>query len=266
MWLGIIARFRTNKLRPLTGMPAAMSLGLSLALASCGQDTGSQTTSQRDEAAVETANHSADGMPHDRTAGGRDVPLPPPQPENEKEENTVFDGEGHRDSLPGKSNQDPKGAKKSQTPSSTGTCYEAKPLICEIELEVTRLTNELRGSRPDLRYDEQLAFVARDWSAQQAASGHLSHAGFPRARHDVYRGEFPNAEDVSIRAENVALGSVRTPIVATEVASQLVNMWRTSFGHRRNMLGGYSAIGVGVTIKNSRVYANDISLKVLGRI
>src|SRR5690606_24232308 len=131
------------------------------------------------------------------------------------------------------------------------------PLICEIEHEITRLNNELRGSSAPLSYHAKLAYVSRDWSEQQASAGRISHTGFPQARGQLYVATFGTTDPVSIRAENVAYSSSRSTD-AKAIAAMFVNMWAGSSGHRRNMLGPYSLLGIGVVKKGNTFYATQI--------
>jgi uncharacterized protein YkwD len=94
-----------------------------------------------------------------------------------------------------------------------------------------------------------MAFVSRDWSAQQGRSGFISHRGFPSSRNALYRTEFQLS--FSFAAENVAYtgrvrGSDESDATAERIAEEFAVMWWNSAGHRANMLGRFSKIGVGV--------------------
>ena len=85
-------------------------------------------------------------------------------------------------------------------------------------------------NRPNLASDQALGRAALSHSKAMAKSGRLNHARF-RAR----------MRDFGIRgaaAENVAMGQ---PDIASVLAA-----WQKSRGHRRNMLGNYSRVGVAV--------------------
>src|SRR5690606_6708336 len=69
-------------------------------------------------------------------------------------------------------------------------CIGADPFVCEIEHEITRLNNELRGSSAPLSYHAKLSYVSRDWSEKQANAGRISHTGFPQARGQLYVATF----------------------------------------------------------------------------
>lgn len=135
-------------------------------------------------------------------------------------------------------------------------CIGADEFICAIEVAITFHTNKIRPSNDQLLHHARLSFVSREWSDRQAASGSISHRGFPDDRKRVYTGAFPG-DSVSIQAENVAYSSSNSTN-ADEVARMFVTMWANSAGHRRNMLGNYAIMGVGVTKKGNRYYGTQI--------
>lgn len=125
-----------------------------------------------------------------------------------------------------------------------GGCYQAGEPICGIEREIFRRVNELRAKegRPPFKYSPKLGFVSRDWSSDQARRGAIGHDGFPGARNARYGSEFPGSRS-RIRAENVALAGGGS---AAAAASTLFQMWADSPGHRRNLLGNFEALGIGI--------------------
>jgi uncharacterized protein YkwD len=135
---------------------------------------------------------------------------------------------------------------------SNSSCYKADSFPCKIERLIADKTNKYRASRglQPLTFDGKISFVARDWSKKQSNSGFISHTGFPSARQNVYRTEF--SESRSLNGENVAytgmIGrtSQQDDSAAERVAEEFAVMWWNSSGHRRNMLGSFSNIGVGV--------------------
>ena len=140
--------------------------------------------------------------------------------------------------------------------SQNSECYKGDAFVCKIEALISEKTNQYRASRSlkPLRFDGKMSFVARDWSSKQANSGSISHSGFPSARNQVYRTEFQNA--FSFSGENVAYtgrvgGNNQSDDAAEKVAQEFAVMWWNSAGHRANMLGRFSSIGVGVH-KNAR--------------
>lgn len=135
-------------------------------------------------------------------------------------------------------------------------CIGADQFICAIEVAITFHTNNLRSSGDPLKHHARLSYVSRDWSDRQAAAGSISHSGFPDDRRRVYSQAFPG-DSVIIQAENVAYSSSNST-TADDVAKMFVNMWANSPGHRRNMLGDYDILGVGVTKKGNRYYATQI--------
>lgn len=136
-------------------------------------------------------------------------------------------------------------------PIQNAECHKGEPFLCKIEQLIADKTNKYRASKglQPLKLDSKISFVARDWSQKQSQS-FISHFGFPNARKRVYQAEFNEATDFF--AENVAYtGGVqgsngRDDAAAEAVAEEFATMWWKSWGHRRNMLGNHSAIGVGV--------------------
>jgi uncharacterized protein YkwD len=139
-------------------------------------------------------------------------------------------------------------------------CYKAEPEICAIEKKIVELTNEYRsrsGLQP-LTFAPKISFAARDWSQKQANMGGIGHAGFPASRRTVLANEFGANQKFSLSAENVAMFSYRFNSTDA-VAGEFAKMWWNSSGHRRNMLGNYPMLGVGV-VKTQRgaYYATQI--------
>jgi uncharacterized protein YkwD len=139
-------------------------------------------------------------------------------------------------------------------------CYRGEAVICQIEEEIIRLTNEYRASsgRGALLYSRRMTFSARDWSGVQARRGSIGHDGFPSQRYEVVRAEFQSVEGLALRAENVAYSGGLSDDPA-RVARAFANMWWNSSGHRANMLGNHAKIGVGVAKRgDSTYYATQI--------
>lgn len=141
-----------------------------------------------------------------------------------------------------------------------GDCYKADPEICAIENKILELTNEYRARSglTALAPAPKIAFAARDWSQSMGSRGGIGHAGFPSARLSVLASEFGSSRSFSLSAENVAMFSYSANSVDA-VAQEFARMWWNSAGHRRNMLGNYPMLGVGV-VKTSRgaYYATQI--------
>lgn len=137
------------------------------------------------------------------------------------------------------------------------TCYKGDATICQIEEAITRKTNELRAKngREPLTHSPKFSFIARDWSATQGQRRRIGHDGFPNQRNSAYAQEFGSR--ASMNAENVAYSSQGSGDVEA-VASVLATMWANSFGHRINMLGRYSVIGVGVWKNGNTYYGTQI--------
>jgi uncharacterized protein YkwD len=146
--------------------------------------------------------------------------------------------------------------KKQDSKEETGTCYKADEFICQVELAITEQTNEVRGSLPPLKYSKSLSFVSREWSEEQARRGNIGHQGFPNQRVQAFRQEF-QGKRVSMGAENVAFTFARSSS-PEDVARVLTQMWARSPGHRRNMLGNFQQLGIGVVRDGNRFYGTQI--------
>ncbi|MEY4630170.1 MAG: hypothetical protein RIQ81_290 [Pseudomonadota bacterium] len=154
----------------------------------------------------------------------------------------------------------PRGTNNSPAVPQQGDCYKADTEICAIEKKILELTNQYRARSglPALTLAPKISFAARDWSQSMASRGGIGHAGFPSARRSALASEFGAAQSFSLSAENVAMFSYGRRSV-DQVAQEFAVMWWNSAGHRRNMLGNYPMLGVGV-VKTSRgaYYATQI--------
>ncbi len=143
---------------------------------------------------------------------------------------------------------------ESQSVPRLRACYKGDAWECQVENEVVRLVNDMRRQKLDQNFET--SFVARQWSDYQARVAEISHDGFPQARQRTLREEFPSYE-IYFRAENVAM-TYAPNAEPKKVAQILVKNWYDSIGHRENMLGKYSAIGVGISKRGDYVYGTQI--------
>lgn len=103
--------------------------------------------------------------------------------------------------------------------------------------DVLKYTNQFRRANglPALEMRSDLSAIARKHS-EDMASGRRSfgHGGYNQREAQVKK------LITSFRAmgENVAYGA--------SSGKEVVSLWKTSTGHRRNMLGNYKYIGIGV--------------------
>jgi uncharacterized protein YkwD len=176
--------------------------------------------------------------------------LPDPVTDVPNDETNANESDG-TDSTPGGNNE-----KREDTKDEAGTCYKADEFICQVELAITEQTNQVRGSLPPLKYSKSLAFISREWSEEQARRGSIGHQGFPGARVQAFRQEF-QGKRVSMGAENVAFTFARSTS-PEDVARVLTQMWARSPGHRRNMLGNFQQLGIGVAREGNRFYGTQI--------
>lgn len=122
---------------------------------------------------------------------------------------------------------------------------EAKT-VAEEEREVILAVNAYRAKKglPGIGYDERIARVARVHSANMAAHRiPFGHSAFGRRMSALYS-IFKNADGGS---ENVAY------FPKSKSPAQVVAMWLTSPGHRRNIEGNFQTSGVGI-VHDARGY------------
>lgn len=103
--------------------------------------------------------------------------------------------------------------------------------------DVLSQTNQFRKLKglPGLIMREELNAIAQQHS-EDMAGGRIAfgHGGFDKRNAQASKKLRP----IRSFAENVAYGAPS--------AKAVVNMWKNSSGHRRNMLGRYKYIGIGV--------------------
>lgn len=125
------------------------------------------------------------------------------------------------------------------------TFAEAKTVAQE-EREVMTAVNAYRAKKglPKIDFDERIARVARTHSNNMASHRvPFGHSNFARRMSSLYA-VFKNADGGS---ENVAY------FPASKSPSQVVAMWLTSPGHRRNIEGNFQTSGVGI-VHDARGY------------
>ena len=136
--------------------------------------------------------------------------------------------------------------------SQAGSCYKAPDdFTCQVELEITRLTNEKRAAAGlgELTYDKNIAYVSRLWSAEQSRRMTISHEWFETGVWtQQYNTEF--GQPYTPLAENVAQGVMGSD--AMQVAASLMDLWWNSEPHKANILNpGVTVIGVGFAANQS---------------
>jgi uncharacterized protein YkwD len=116
--------------------------------------------------------------------------------------------------------------------------------------DVLKYTNELRQSKglPPLEMRDDLNALAADHSTDMAkGKTGFGHDGFQQRQQAVHK----FLPTVSAFAENVALGATS--------GKEVVSMWKKSSGHRRNILGTYKYIGIGIaTDKQGVMYYTQL--------
>lgn len=116
--------------------------------------------------------------------------------------------------------------------------------------DILNQTNQFRrlNGLPALVIRQELNAIAQKHSADMA-SGRIGfgHGGFSK-RNAMAMQEIKGIHSF---AENVAYGA--------STGKEVVNLWKTSAGHRRNMLGRYKYIGIGTAKdKKGRIFYTQV--------
>jgi hypothetical protein len=123
------------------------------------------------------------------------------------------------------------------TPASAASVSDEQGFVDKINKERSD-----RGLRA-LIFDMQIRDVARAWSDRMASTGTFEH-------NPSYASQMPAGW--SSAAENIAWGSGSNANVAV-----LHQALMDSPGHRDNILGDYTRVGVGVTITGDKMYVTE---------
>lgn len=120
----------------------------------------------------------------------------------------------------------------------------------QMESDILMHTNKFRSSKglPPLQLDTFMSGLARDHSEHMAQrSIPFGHEGFEKRVAAISKQNGP----VSASAENVANGQ--------QSAEEVVDTWIKSPPHRKNMLGNYTRIGIGVSSgKGNKLYFTQV--------
>jgi uncharacterized protein YkwD len=122
----------------------------------------------------------------------------------------------------------------------------AASLTNDVLAETNLFRNE--NKLPALEMNEQLNALAQKHS-ENMASGRVSfgHDGFKKRNSMAFK----TVSNIHFVAENVAFGA--------STAKEVLTMWKNSPGHRSNILGKYSYIGIGVAKdKKGRIYYTQV--------
>lgn len=116
--------------------------------------------------------------------------------------------------------------------------------------DVLSQTNKFRRSKglPALVINEDLNAIAQKHSSNMAKGRvRFGHGGFSQREAQAKR----KINSLYSFAENVAFGPT--------TGKQVVTMWKNSSGHRRNMLGRYKYIGIGIAKdRRGRIYYTQV--------
>lgn len=129
----------------------------------------------------------------------------------------------------------------------------AQVINTNTEEDVLRYTNQFRKSKGmlPLELSTDLSAIARKHSADMAAGRKsLGHGGF-KQREVLIRRKLKTTGPIG---ENVAFGAAS--------GREAVTLWKNSSAHRRNMLGNYKFIGIGVARNRSgQIYFTQIFVR-----
>jgi uncharacterized protein YkwD len=146
-------------------------------------------------------------------------------------------------------------APESSTPAGAAptTAPTSVDFATNVELAVFAATNAERGKEglAPLSNDPLLAQLARAHSADMIERNYFSHDD-PDGCGSSCRANAADYEWTRI-GENIYMSS-GYDVSATEEAHMTVEGWMNSAGHRANILGEYTATGIGVVIKGESVY------------
>lgn len=113
-----------------------------------------------------------------------------------------------------------------------------------LDKEVLYYTNKYRKSKglPALEMRNDLnAIAARHSEAMARGKRSFGHGGYSQRQNEVQR----LIQPFSGMAENVAYGA--------ENAKDVINLWKNSSGHKKNLLGQYRYIGIATARSRSGV-------------
>lgn len=108
-------------------------------------------------------------------------------------------------------------------------------------------TNAERSARglPALQWDNQLGGLAQGWSEHMAATGNFAHRNLSQV---LQRPDYARFQRLG---ENILVGTCGMS------ARDIVRAWMNSPGHRANILGSFSMIGVGAVCTNGRLWVTQ---------
>lgn len=127
------------------------------------------------------------------------------------------------------------------------------PLNSGLTQDVLKYTNQFRKSKglPALIMRDDLNAIARKHSEDMARGRRsFGHGGYSQREQQVQKIIKP----CNGMAENVAYGA--------STAKEAVAIWKNSSGHRKNMLGNYKYVGIGIAFdRRGQVYYTQIFVR-----
>lgn len=125
-----------------------------------------------------------------------------------------------------------------------------RPAADDLDNDILAETNRFRKANglSALTMQDDLNEIARKHSANMASGKTgFGHSGFAKRQQEATK----KITSINSFAENVAYGA--------STAKEVVEIWKNSTGHRRNMLGKYKYIGIGTAKdKKGRIYFTQV--------
>jgi uncharacterized protein YkwD len=147
--------------------------------------------------------------------------------------------------------------------SSSAASQEKSPDLDVVARKIFEQTNRFRAGegRTELKQNSQLAATARDFADFMAKTdkyGHDADGSQPTERAKKHGYEY------CLVAENIAYFMRTTGFTSDELARDLVEGWKKSPPHRKNMLDP-DAIEIGIAVAHSARSGKYYAVQVLGR-
>jgi uncharacterized protein YkwD len=135
-----------------------------------------------------------------------------------------------------------------EEPAPSPAVQDPAPEANEIESEIHRLVNEERakaGLQP-LQWDDRLAELARQHSADMRDNNYFSHSNFVERIRTVCAGA---------AGENIFYSFGKD---SAQIAHSALTAWMNSAGHKANILSSfYHSEGVGIAVSATKVYVTQ---------
>lgn len=144
----------------------------------------------------------------------------------------------------------------------SGDAVKAFP---EVERRVFELTNEERERRglAPLEREATLAAAGREHSSDMLRRYYFNHVA-PGGETPADRIHRADRRLVGTTGENIWMGGGYDPSDAMGVARAIMSSWMNSAGHRENILGDFTHLGVGVVAEGREIRATQAFARARG--